>query len=79
MDLFQFADRDLGIDLGGAEFGVAELLLDEAGIGSVFQHEGGAGVAQEMAAALLAEIGGFDVFPHQLGEAVGGEGFEEVG
>ena len=79
VDLLEFADTDLGVDLGGVEPGVAELLLDEAGVGPVLQHEGGAGVAQQVAGAGFAQIGRFDVIAHQLGEPIGGKGLEEVG
>jgi len=53
VDLLEFADGDLGVNLGGGEFGVAEQLLDEADVGPVFVHERGAGVAQEMTGAAL--------------------------
>ena len=37
--------------------GVAEHLLDEADIGAVFQHQGGHGVAEQVAAAVLVHVG----------------------
>jgi hypothetical protein len=37
MNLAQLDDRDIGVDLGGVEAGVAEQLLDEADIGTVLQ------------------------------------------
>lgn len=78
VDLLQLLDADLGVNLGGGEFGVAEKLLDEADVGSVFEHQGGAGVAQQVATAGFAKFGGVDVVADELGEAVGGEGFVEV-
>ena len=78
VDLLELADGDLGVDLRGGEFGVAEELLDKADVGPVFVHERGAGVAQEVAAAGLAQFGGVDVVAHELGEAVGREGFAQV-
>ncbi len=36
VDLLELLDADLGVNLGGGEFGVAEELLDEADVGSVF-------------------------------------------
>jgi len=36
VDLLQLLDADLGVNLGGGELGVAEELLDEADVGSVF-------------------------------------------
>ena len=63
MDLLQLLDANLGVDLGGAQFGVSPELLDEPGVGSAFQHQRGAGVAQQVARAAFAEVGGVeDVF-----------------
>ena len=78
MDLLQLLNADLGVNLGGGEFGVAEELLDEADVGSVFEHQGGAGVTQKVARAAFAEFGGVDVIADELGEPVGREGFVEV-
>ena len=36
MHLLELLDADLGVNLSGGEFGVAEELLDEADVGSVF-------------------------------------------
>ncbi len=49
------ADGDVGIDLGGVEPGVAEQLLDEADVGPVLEHVGGAGVAQQVAGTWPAD------------------------
>lgn len=78
MDLFQLLDADLGVNLGRREFGVSKELLDEPGVGSAFEHQGGAGVAQQMAGTAFAQIGGVDVFADKLGEPVRGERLEEV-
>src|SRR5271166_3505257 len=39
VDLFQLLDRDLGVNLGGREFGMAKELLDKADIGAAFEHQ----------------------------------------
>ncbi len=43
-DGFELLDADLGVDGGGFEFFVTEKLLDEADVGSAFEHVGGTGV-----------------------------------
>ena len=47
VDVEELVDGDLGVEGGGVEFGVAEELLNEADVGSVFEHMGGAGVAEK--------------------------------
>jgi len=49
MDLLQLLDRDLSVNLGHREFGVAKELLDKADIRAAFQNEGDARVAQQAA------------------------------
>ena len=60
VNFFEFSDTDAGVDLSGVESGVSELLLDETDIGAIFEHEGGAGVSEEVAAALFIDIDGLD-------------------
>jgi hypothetical protein len=60
-------DADVGVALGGLETGVAEHLGDVADVGSSFEHEGGDGVAHEMAAAALVHARGCDVGPDASG------------
>lgn len=38
VDLFEHPDGDLGVDLGGGEFGMAEHGLDEPDVGPAFEH-----------------------------------------
>lgn len=78
VDLLELLDADLGVDLGGGQFGVAEELLDEADVGSVFEHEGGTGVPQQVAGAAFAECGGVDVVADELGQPVRRERLEQV-
>ena len=61
VDFLKRLNRDLGIDLGGVEVGVTEHGLDEADVGTVLQHVGGHGVAEEMAGTLYVESGLLDV------------------
>jgi hypothetical protein len=77
VDLLHLADRDLGIDLGidlgGAQLGVAKHLLDVPDVSAVFEHQRGHGVTEQVAGTGLAQRGAIDVFPHHLGEPVEGE------
>jgi hypothetical protein len=61
VDFLELPDADLGLNLGRGEAGVAEQLLDIADIRPVLEHERGAGVAEEVAASLLADLGGAHV------------------
>ena len=45
MDCFELLDAHLRVDAGGFELFVAEELLDEADVGSAFEHVGCAGVS----------------------------------
>ena len=58
---------------------MAEELLDEADVGSAFEHVGGAGVTQEVAASGAAEVGFFDELAHHAAEDVGVEAFAVAG
>ena len=48
MDFPQAAALDMGVDLGGADVGVAEQLLDDPQIGAVFQQVRCKAVAQRV-------------------------------
>jgi len=78
VDFLELSDADLGINLGRIKSSMAQLLLDEPGIGSVLEHQGGTGVPKEIARALLPYVGRFDVVPYHLSESVRGERFEEL-
>ena len=78
MDFFELPDADLGVNLGGIKPSMAQLLLDEPGIGSILQHQGGTGMPQQVARALFPDVCGFDVFSHHLSESVRGKCLEEV-
>ena len=79
VDGFQLLDADLGVNFGRAQFGVSQELLDEPDVGSAFEHQRGASVAEQVATATLADVGGVDQLPDKLSEPVGGERLEEVG
>lgn len=79
VDRLQLADGDMGVNLGGFEFGVSQHLLDEADVDAVFQHQRGTGVAEQVATAALAQVGRLHVAAHQLGQPVGREGFAKAG
>ena len=51
-----------------------EHLLDEADVGSMFKHERGHGVAEQVAAAALADVGG-----NEIGAGVLGFGRDSAG
>ena len=46
VDGFELLDADLSVDARGFELFVAEELLDEADVGSAFEHVSRAGVAK---------------------------------
>ena len=48
---FEVGDRNVGIDLGGSHALVAQNFLHGAYVGSVVEHDGGKGVAQNMGCA----------------------------
>ena len=56
MDLLQLLDRDLGVNLGGREFGMVKELLDKADIRAAFKHLCGASVAKQVAGARVYPV-----------------------
>ena len=62
MNLLQRSDGDLGIDLRGLQVLMSEHLLDEADVGSALVHQRRHRVAEQMAGAGLAQLGGVDPF-----------------
>lgn len=61
VNLFEFADADLGVDDGGLQFDVTEHRLDVADVGTVYEHQRGHRVAKQVARAFLANLRGIDV------------------
>jgi hypothetical protein len=70
MDPLQLLDRDLVVNLGGREFGMAKELLDKADIRAAFRHLCGASVAEQVAGAAFAQFRTIDVVAYELGEPV---------
>jgi len=66
-------DRHGGVDAGGVESSVAEELLNDADVGPVFVHVGGATVPQKVAASGLGDACGFDRFGDPVAEVAGAE------
>ncbi len=79
VDLFELADADLRVNLGGVQLGMAQKLLDVTDIGAVLQHQRGAGMAEQMTRAGFAEFGRLDVTPHKLRHAVWRKGLIKAG
>lgn len=75
----QLLDRQMGVNLGGLQLGVPEHGLDEADVCAVFEHQRGGRMPEEVTAAALADVGPLHVLAHQLGQAVRGKGFPQVG
>jgi hypothetical protein len=58
--LHQVIPRHVGVDLGGADVGVAQQGLDHPQVGAAFQQVGGEGMAQDVRTDLLAVDAGGD-------------------
>jgi hypothetical protein len=72
-DLLQLLDAEWGVNLDGAQFALSKELPDKEDVCTAFQHQGCAGVAQQMEGAAFAEVGGVDVFADKRDQPVGGE------
>ena len=57
VDLGQMLPVEMGVDLSGADAGVAEHFLHRAQVAGRLQHMGGKGVAQHVRVNVLAESG----------------------
>lgn len=75
VDLPQFLDTDLGVNLGGGQVAVAQHHLDKADIRAIIQHMGGHGVAEQVAGFRLVDLGVVQVFLDEVGQAVAAPGF----
>jgi hypothetical protein len=54
VDALEVLDAGARVELGGAQLGVAEDLLDQADVGTVLEHEGGHRVAKRWQAPRLS-------------------------
>ena len=78
MHLFEPAQRQVRVDLGGGDVGVAEQQLHAAQVGAVLDHVRGATVAQTVRAGL--SVGHFDDVPDPLaGQRHSAQGEKEAG
>ena len=71
MDLFQIVDGDVGIDLSGFQRLVSQHLLQVSGGSSVFEHVGGAGVAEGVRGDILFDAGQLNAALDHRPDAVG--------
>ncbi len=70
----QPSPRDMGVDLGGGEAGVAEEFLDGAQVGAGLEQVGGEGVAQGVRADAMLSAGAQQMAMDDAADAAGGEG-----
>ncbi len=61
MNLQEFFKTDSSVDLGSIELLVAEDSLDGADISASVMHQGGHGVAEDVASSRLVDAGALDV------------------
>ena len=62
VDLSEMWVGDVGVNLGGADVGVAEEGLDGADVGAVHEEVGGEGVAEGVRSDVLGDAGLLRVF-----------------
>ena len=75
----ELLDAHLGVNGGGFEFLVTKELLNEPDVGPAFQHVGGTGGADQMAASGTVDVGLFDPLGDHAAEHVGIEGLAVAG
>ena len=73
VDLAEFLNVDVGVDLRGFHAGVAEHFLHVADVGTAAVHVGGAGMPPQMAGAGFVDAAAFEEFFDPVTEVVGGE------
>ena len=66
VDIFEFLDADLRVNLFSRQQSVPEHLLDVADIRAVLQHQCRHGMPEDMRRAFLADFGSLDATGHQL-------------
>lgn len=62
MDVAKMGVGDMGVDLGGADVGVAEERLDRAEVGAVDEEIGGEGMAEGVRGNVFGDACDADVF-----------------
>ena len=78
IDLLHAGGGDMGVDLGGAEVGVAEKLLDAAEVGAVVEEVGGEAVPEFVRADLEADGGVAQVFLQEVADGAHGDAAAEL-
>ena len=78
IDLLHAGGGDVGVDLGGAEVGVAEELLDAAEVGAVVEEVGGEAVPEFVRADLEADGGVAQVFLQEVADGTHGDAAAEL-
>ena len=73
VDFAEVLVGDVGVDLGGADVGVAEEGLDGADVGAVVEEVGGEGVAEGVGGDVFGDAGEFGVFFYEALDGAGGE------
>ena len=76
MDFFEMSIGDMGVNLSGAEVGMAEEVLDGAEIGTVHEEIGGERMAEGMGSDMLGNAGEAGVFFNHALDAAWGEAAE---
>ena len=61
MRLAEAFDADVGVDLGGADVGMAEHFLDGPEVSAMIEEVGGEGVPEHVRGHVLLDIGGAGV------------------
>jgi len=67
VDVFEQPDRDPRVEHCAVEQSMAQHRLDEPHIGTTLQHQGRAGMAEQMATARLVDAGGAHISPLGFG------------
>ena len=70
VDLFQFGDRDLGINLRRFQGSMTQHHLDVTDVRPVFQHRRCHTVTEQMATATLAEVSASHVVPNNAADLI---------
>jgi len=78
MNLRELGCGDVSVNLRRRKIRVPEHGLDEPDVGAVFQHVGGAGMAEEVTGARRLDSSALDVSANEVAQTVFHEGFTEV-
>ena len=79
VDLFQRTDRNVGVERGGVQRGVAEHRLDHPHVGAAFEHKGRHRMPEQVARAGLADVRRLHMPPHDVRQVPGREAITKAG